>query len=336
MGVAACQSAAQDSPKQASETAVPVRIAPVRQVALQEPIHCSGVLTAGTELTLSFKTGGLIERIYVEEGAHVRRGQLLAKLNLAEIDAQVMQAQQALEKAQRDRQRAENLYQDSVATLEQVQNARTAEAVAEANQRIALFNQQHSTIYAPQSGRILKKFVEANEMIGPAQAVFKIASEETAWVVNVGLADREVVQVHAGDSAFLQFDAYPADTFTAVVTQIAEAPTPASGTYEVELQLPPAARLLKSGFVARGRILSRPTAPQTVVPVEALVEADADQGFVYQLPDGEQRVQRTPVTITALYEEADAVAVQGLPTSAQVVVEGAPYLTDQAPVHVVR
>ena len=66
------------------------------------PVHSSGKLVSETESKLSFKTGGIIANIFVEEGETVRKGQTLAALNLSEIKARKRKADLALEKARRD------------------------------------------------------------------------------------------------------------------------------------------------------------------------------------------------------------------------------------------
>src|SRR5262245_23208964 len=108
----------------------PSDIIPVKTIALDNNvqtgiINASGQFTTDDEAMLSFKTGGVIERIFVKEGDAMRKGQMLTTLNLTEINAQVQQAQLAYEKAKRDYQRTMNLHNDSVATLEQLQNAKT-------------------------------------------------------------------------------------------------------------------------------------------------------------------------------------------------------------------
>ena len=107
-----------------------------------------GKLASKEELKLSFKTGGIISEIFVDEGQTVKKGQVLAKLNLSEIQAQVNQAILGLDKAERDYRRANNLYKDSVVTLEQLQNTTTALDIAKSNVKIAEFNLQFSTIKA--------------------------------------------------------------------------------------------------------------------------------------------------------------------------------------------
>ncbi len=56
-------------------------------------------MASTSEARLSFKIGGIVSRIYVKEGDHVVKGQLLATLDLTEINAQVQQASQGLKKA---------------------------------------------------------------------------------------------------------------------------------------------------------------------------------------------------------------------------------------------
>jgi len=89
----------------------------------------------------------------VKEGEDVSKGQLLASLDLTEIDAQVSQSKNNLEKTKRDLERGQRLLKDSAATLEQIQNLQTAFNVADENFRIASFNRQFSTIHANASGR---------------------------------------------------------------------------------------------------------------------------------------------------------------------------------------
>ena len=100
--IAGCSSSAKEMP---IAPPTPVHIADVVEGASTLPISTSGRLSPKTQIQLSFKTGGLVDRIYVDEGDRLRRGQLLASLNLAEIDAQVRQARSAYEKAERDASR---------------------------------------------------------------------------------------------------------------------------------------------------------------------------------------------------------------------------------------
>ena len=82
----------------------PVRIQRASNGPAVPPIDTSGVVATKHEMRLSFKMGGVVRRIHVQEGDVVKKGQRLAEIELTEVDAQVEQARQLAEKAARDLQ----------------------------------------------------------------------------------------------------------------------------------------------------------------------------------------------------------------------------------------
>lgn len=319
-----------ESPPEASVT--PVKTVMVDREALAIPVHTSGRLYPKSMVKLSFKTGGLIDRLYVEEGDVVKKGQLLAVLDLSEIDARHSQARNGFLKAKRDLQRAENLYKDRAATLEQLQNAKTAFEVAESNVTIAAFNRDHSRITAPARGKILKRLSEAGEMTGPGTPIFIFGSLESRWVVKAGVSERDIVRIAMGDTAEIGLDAYPGRMFAGEVTEISQAIDPASGTYEVEMAvtvdeaLKPAA-----GFTAKVRITPSERESYYVIPVDAIVEGEGDEGVVFTVRNN--RAVKVNIVTAHLFPATVAV-VKGLEDVDRVVTVGAAYLTDGAAVKI--
>jgi multidrug efflux system membrane fusion protein len=317
------------------ESGIPVRTEAVVREAVSVPIHASGKLVSTTETKLSFKVGGIVGLMAVDEGEAVSEGQLLAALKMDEIDAQVGQARSAYEKAKRDLDRARRLYGDSVATLEQVQDAETGFRLAESARDIAEFNQRYAAIRAPGRGFVLKRFVEAGELVGPGVPVLLFGSSGGTWTVKVGVTDRDVIRLELGDSAAVAFDAYPGETFSADVSGIGEVAGPLSGAYEVELTLTASGRKLVSGFVASVDIYPARCDPMAVVPVEALMEADGENAYVY-VPDQSGTTARRLAVKLGCLAGARAAVRSGLEDVDEVITEGAAYLTDGAPIRVVE
>src|SRR5687767_14837436 len=112
--------------------ATPVRVAVAVDGPAAPAIRTNGLLANKNEFRLAFKVGGIVKRISVREGERVRRGQRLAELEQAEVAAQVEQARQAHEKAVRDVERGERLYEDKVISLEQLQDLRTQSRLTQA------------------------------------------------------------------------------------------------------------------------------------------------------------------------------------------------------------
>jgi len=316
-------------------------MAPVTVERIARPVTATGMLGPKEEVTLSFKVGGVIGRVLVDEGETVRAGDTLAILALSEIDAGVTRARSAAEKAERDLARARRLYADSVATLEQVQNAETARDVAGAELEAATFNRRYAVIVAPAAGVILRRSAEPGELVQPGTPILTLGSRSRGVVVRVALADRDVVRVRRGDRAAVRFDALPERALEGTVTEIAAAADPMTGTYRVDVAVPRAAALgpdrggpgLASGLVGRVEIRPGAAPPLAIVPVEAVLEADGSHATVFALSADGRRAERRAVTIAFLTGDRVAV-IAGLEGVRAVVTEGAAYLDDGAAVRV--
>lgn len=316
-----------------ADAPVPVRVADVPRESLSTPIHGTGLLGPKDEITLGFKVGGVIARVAVDEGDVVRRGDVLASLELREIEAAVARARAAAEKAERDLARAERLFADSVATREQVQDAGTAAEVARAARTAAEFDRRYAVIEAPADGVVLRRFAEPGELAAPGDAVLRLGSRARGSVVRVGLADRDAVRVRVGDPATVRFDLGDAPV-TGKVTEIAAAADPATGTFRVEIAVPGVERLA-SGLVADVEIRPAGDGPVPVIPVDAMLEADGDSAVVFVLDEAEGRAVRRGIRIAFLAGDRVAVA-SGLDDAARVITAGASRLDDGDRVEVLR
>ena len=165
-----------------------------------------------------------------------------------------------------------------------------------------------------------------------------LGSTGTGWVVRAALADRDAVRVNVGDTADVGFDAFPGQPFPGKVTRIAAAADPATGTFDVEVEVTPAGARFVRGLVgkvtlgvsggARGAVAS------TVVPVSALVEANGSTGTVFVLDATGKTAERRQVTVGQVV--GDRVIVEaGLEPGQRVITDGAAWLTEGHPVQVV-
>ena len=289
------------------------------------PIFASGKIDALKSMKLSFKLGGILRDLRLEEGQNVRKGQLMAKLDLSEINSQVAQAQAGVDKAQRDVNRFRQLYLDSAATLQSVQDLETQLTVAEAQLAIATFNQAYSEIYAPASGKVVARMAEENELVSPGQPIYEITAQSGGMSLNVGLSDKDVVQIKLGDKADLSIDAYSGRIAKAVVTEIAADAHPVTGTYKVELTITSFDRPLKNGFFAKAKIYASAFKDYYKVPVNALVTGEQERVTVYV--QQEDTVRASSFQPLYIGEDFVVAATNDLSNTA-VLTEGAQYLQE--------
>ena len=334
LAIAGCSH--EGTPAAPSAPATPVRAAPVETVELSGAVRAVGTLEPETEIRLSFKAGGVVERIAVHAGDGVSRGQLLATIRRTEVDTALAQAAEAEAKARRDLERGRRLRADEVATEEQVQDLATAWNVARANLDSARFNARYSRIEAPQDGVVLSRLAEPDELVQAGQPVLVLGGTSDGWVVRTALADRDAVRVQPGSVARVSFDAFPGREFAGRVTRVGSSADPYTGTFDVEIAVAPGGARFARGLVARVsldvRDAGEPTTG-TVVPVSAIVEASGTNATVFVLDTRERVARRRQVQVGPIVGDR-VVVVAGVADGEQVITDGAAWLTDGESVQV--
>jgi membrane fusion protein, multidrug efflux system len=326
----ACNGRATEKKSLINAEEIPVKLLPINQDTTANIIQASGLLSTENEAKLSFKISGIVEKIFVKEGDHVRAGQLLASLKSAEIAAQVQQVQLALQKAQRDYRRASDLYKDSVATLEQLQNAKTGADIAKQNLQQVAFNQQFSKIYAPADGFITKKIGSEGELANTGSAVLLMnaVSASSKWVLRVGLSDKEWAAIQVGNKAMVSLDAFPGQQFTGTISKRSISADAASGSFQAEVQIDFHKYQPAIGMFGIARIVPSRSSIGSSIPYEALLEANGKKGYVF-VTDDKRTVRKCAVTISSIAN--DVVYIEdGLKGHLFVVTSGSPYLSENS------
>jgi membrane fusion protein, multidrug efflux system len=300
-----------------------------------QPIEASGIVASTDEARLSFKTGGIIEKIYVKEGQNVNRGQLLASLNLTEINATVQQATEAVHKAERDLKRITNLYADSVSTLEQVQNVTTVLSLAKQSLQIAQYNRSYSTIHAQNAGTIVKKIMNEGELAGPGNPVFFMnATGANDWVLKVGLSDKDWASIKIGDIAAIQMDAFPQNAFIGTVSNLGQGADATSGQYQVEIKVKPEGKKFATGLFGVAKIQPKISTNQASISVNGLIEGNNKNGFVYVI-DANSIAQKTPVIVDHIVD--GRVFLKSYPKEiSTIITDGSAYLVSGSKVKLVK
>ncbi|MCI0344553.1 MAG: efflux RND transporter periplasmic adaptor subunit, partial [Chloroflexi bacterium] len=176
-----------------------------------------------------------------------------------------------------------------------------------------------------------------NELVQGGQPVLVIGATGEGWVVKVALADRDAVRVDAGNTAVVEFDAFPGLRFPGHVSRIDSAADPQTGTFEAEIDIAPQGVRFARGLVARVELSLAGTggaASGTVVPVAALVEADGPEAAVYVIDEHAGVARRRPIEVGPIIGER-VVVRDGLTAGERVVTDGAAWLTEGAPVRLV-
>ena len=315
---------------------IPVKTSAVSALALPKKINATGLVSTENEAKYSFKIGGVISRIYVEEGQFFRKGQLLATLNSTEISAGVSQSSLNVEKAQRDYERAVNLYKDSVYTLEQLQNTKTALDIAQKAKEAVAFNEHYSKIYAASDGFVSQKIASEGEVIGPGMPVLAIneTQKNNNYLLKVGVTDREWASINLRQTATVTLDGYADKKIDAYVFRKSQAADPTLGSFQIELKLKLNDIKPAVGMFGKAEISTSQDENVKVIPYASLVEADGDKAFVFA-PDGANKVRKIPVTIAKI-DNQQVYLREGLDGVKEIVISNSAYLNEKSTIKIIR
>ena len=332
LAAAACS---KPPPPAAGEAVPVVRVAEALPASGGSHLAIAGTVRLKRETPLAFNSGGRIAAIAVREGDSVRAGQVLARLDLTSLGAASASARAEALRAEADYKRLADLAAKGWVTAPRVESARAAAAAAGARVAQTGFDQRLGVIVAPAAGTILRRPAEPGQVVAAGAAVLVLGETGSGYVMRLPMADADMARVRHGQVAAVSIPGLGPQPLAAAVSEIGARGDDATGTFRVELALPPRPGL-RSGLIGTARLSFGGTGPAggtVTVPATAVFAARADEGFVYVL-DG-SRVRRRMVAIGPLGDAALTIE-KGLAPGDRVVVSGADRLRDGQTVKAAR
>lgn len=330
----ACKEEKKENPFETADI-IPIKTATVQSLAMAGNISASGLVTTENQAHYSFKIGGVVSRIYVEEGQFFKKGQLLATLDETEINAGLNQTDLNVKKYERDYNRANNLYKDSVYTLEQLQNTKTGLDITKKQKDAVAFNARYAKIYATADGFVSSKIANEGEVVGPGSPILSIneTSKNNNYLLKVGLTDTEWASVKIGQKATVTLDGFPDTIFEASIFRKSQAADAALGSFQVELKLDMKNSKPAVGMFGKADIQANNTEDFIIIPYNSLLEADGNKAFVFIVENS--KVKRQPVTI-AKFENNRVFLKDGLKKTDQIVISNSAYLNEQSTIKIIK
>lgn len=306
-----------------------VSVATVGQTAGARQIEAAGTAALRKEIPLGFTTPGQIARITVQEGDRVRRGQVLATLDMTSVGASLEAADAERDRAGAELGRLKQLYAQGWITKARLEAAEAAARSASANVSARRFSLQTARVVAPADGIVLSRTAEPGQIIDAGMPVVTLGDASSGFVLRVLLADRDAVRVRAGIPAEVRFDALPGTVLSGPVIEVGGRSDRGTGAFTAEIALPADPRL-RSGLVGRATIAT-PAAGGTaglIIPPTAIFSVRAEEGFVYVV-DAQRRVKARRVVLGPL-TASGAEILSGLNRGEVIALSGLDRLRDGA------
>ena len=323
-------------PTKAEPKIFDVRVAPVLAQSSVATLSSVGTVHLRRETSLAFTSAGRVARITVNEGDRVAKGQLLAALDTTIVSAQLAAAGAEQVRTGQELQRSQALLKQGWVTKARVDNAKAAYDSAVAASRVRRFASDTAQIYAPSGGVILARSVEPSQVVNEGTPVLVLGEEASGYVLRMPVADQDAARIKVGAAAVVRIASLGSATITGFVVQIGGRANAATGTFDVEIALPPIAGL-RSGQIGNAEVVIGDQSGVTalIVPPAALFAPRAGEGFVYVVPQGSDRVSLRKVTLSEALD-GGIVVTNGIVAGEMVVVSGVARLADKQKIRAVR
>jgi RND family efflux transporter MFP subunit len=269
------------SPPPAAVDAVTVALATAAPASASTMLDVTGTVRLKRETQLGFSTAGRIAAIAVLEGQTVVPGQMLARLDPTGLDAAMASARAEAVRTEADRERMAALLAHGWVTRTRMESADAAAVAARSRVAQTSFDARLGRIVAPVSGIILRRAAEPGQIIAAGAPVLTLGELGSGYVLRLPVSDTALAGIHLGQAAEVTLPALSAAPVAAQVSEIAARGDDRTGTFQVELRLPPLPGL-RSGLIGTARLAGAvPAAGPVAVPATAVFAARADEGFVY-------------------------------------------------------
>lgn len=277
-------------------------------------LTASGYVVARRKAVVSAKIQGRLADLKVEEGSRVREGEVIARLESVDYEAQVRRARAQVQRAeadlaeaQRQTRVAQNLANDNVlsrdeleASQSRVRVADAGVAQAQAELGFAAAQLQNTVIRAPFSGVVVKKMAEVGESVAPIPPGVNLSTSSGAIValadlatleVEADVAEANVARLADEQPAEVTVEAFPGDTYKAVLRQVIPTADRTKATVQVKVTILDKDPRLKPEMSAKVTFLepatkavagAPPPPPAVTVPSEAVTTRNGRQ-VVFEL-----------------------------------------------------
>jgi RND family efflux transporter MFP subunit len=348
----------------AGERPTPVEVQSVQSFSGTDIKRFSAVIQPYEQVDLSFRVGGYVDSIAqttgveqkmrsIQDGDHVNRGTVLARLHSVDYDARVQQAkasvaeaEAAMSKAELDQRRAANLMAVQSLTKPEMDTANSNLEASHARLdsargrlQEALTSAGDTVLRAPFSATVLKRNISQGTLASPGAPAFVLADTSVVKAI-FGVPDKLIPRMKIGDSLELRADAFTDAPLCGKVSRISASADPKSRVFEVEVSLPNAKQQLKVGMIAT--LVIEDTSPALgapVIPISALVSSAKQVNdyavFVTSRENGRIVARLTNVEVGETLGNM-IVLKKGPSIGTQVITGGAGLLRDGEPIEVVQ
>lgn len=281
--------------------AVPVEITLLASGDIASYLLYSAPLETEQTVTVYSRIQGLVEKIFVEEGQHVKRNQPLLQLEQQEYQLAEERARLEFERQTANFKRLQALQTKNLVSEEEYENARLQMKQAEIAWKEAKLNLDYTLIRSPIDGVVGERLVNLGDRIQPANSLF-IISNLNEKVVKLHVPQDDLRKCHKGQKAIISTEVLPDRQFEGWVKRISPIIDAQSGTFKVTVGVRDPRNELRPGMYVQAQLIEDTHENVPLVPKMALIYEN-ERRYLFVLHGDTAR----KVELKGGYEDAEKV-----------------------------
>jgi RND family efflux transporter MFP subunit len=276
------------------------------------------VATAENPAVASSETGGRIVEMLAKEGQNIRKGDLVARVNLESIQKSIDELSKSMELAQDIYERQEKLWKQNIGSeIQYIQAKNQVESLQKTKERLE-FELKKANVYAPASGIVEKVMLNVGEVCGPGTPIIQIVNSTNLKVL-ANASENYLAAIKKGDNIRVVFPALGTEQ-NARVSNIGRIINPANRTFEVEAMISTEGGLVKPNLLATVFIKDYSREKMPVIASELILQDVNGNNYLMLNQDG--KAAKRIVTMGKSYMNETEI-LSGLDGTEQILVKGA-------------
>jgi RND family efflux transporter MFP subunit len=308
----------------ADSSLVEVKVAAVTKQNVPQQIDFTGNIEPYVKNNISSGSSQRVEKIMVEVGSKVKKGQLLVQMESLNYS----QAKIQLENLKLDLSRSEELYKAGGIAEQQYDQMKTQVGVAEQSIRNL---DKNTKLLSPISGVVTQRNYDNGDMVSGMPILVVMQIQPVKILVNI--SEEFFPQVKIGTPVQISLDVYPNKVYSGKVSLIYPTIDPTTRTFQVQVSISNPNSEIRPGMFARAKV-DFGTKERVVVPDKAVIKQNGtNDKYVYVLNGDVVTYTKVDVgrRVGSIYE-----IKSGVEAGQKVVIAGISRLVDQAKVKVVE
>ena len=235
-----------------------------------EAVYATGTVESSVTVRIAPERAARLVALAADEGVKVKTGQVLARFDDAELQANLQEMRIRQLNAEQHVSRIEKLYQRGATSVELLEQARAdADAAKAVTQRFQV--QVNSlTLFSPIDGEIIRRDGEIGDYIPVNQPVFYLRKADTPLRLVVDVDEEDIPAVKPGQPVLITTDAFSGQVFHATVSDITPKGDAVTRSYRVRVILPASTPFL-IGMTAEANIITAQRENALLLPNSALI-----------------------------------------------------------------